>query len=197
MDLDCSTSTAQMVSNSLDLVNDYHYDPITNIHYNSNRNLVHDNHQSSSMIVQSVDAPASPSRRIHSDEHYDGFTKVPYKKQQKVYNSNTNQHYNPARSQHHHQLNRVNYFNNSSQPGNTRIDTKSNLVQQNLPHEPSHHHHEISLAATKYAQTRYPFPPFIIRFASGNVKDKQAAEELSLYFKNQYQNDISFYNYRS
>ncbi|CAF2967175.1 unnamed protein product [Rotaria sp. Silwood2] len=70
-------------------------------------------------------------------------------------------------------------------------------MHQKATHDSSQHHPDITMAATRYAQTRFPFSPFIIRFSTGNVKDKQVAEEISLFFKNEHQIDILFSNYRS
>ncbi|CAF1050525.1 unnamed protein product [Rotaria sordida] len=70
-------------------------------------------------------------------------------------------------------------------------------MHQKATHDFSQHHLDIPIAATRYAQTRFPFSPFIIRFSVGNVKDKQASEEITLFFKNQHQTDILFSNYRS
>ncbi|CAF2912963.1 unnamed protein product [Rotaria sp. Silwood2] len=57
-------------------------------------------------------------------------------------------------------------------------------------------HLNVTAAATRYAQTRLPFPPYIIRFKSGYVKEKQAAEEIVTHFKSNFQLDILFMNYR-
>jgi hypothetical protein len=57
------TSTAQMVSNSLNLDNDYYYDPDTQIHYHSNCN----NTQSG--------PPASPAN-LHQINSPDDFTTI-------------------------------------------------------------------------------------------------------------------------
>ncbi|CAF1052025.1 unnamed protein product [Rotaria sordida] len=52
-----------MVSNSLNLVNDYFYDSTTHIHYNANRNLLQNNIQapSSPINIQSIDSPDANS----------------------------------------------------------------------------------------------------------------------------------------
>jgi hypothetical protein len=156
------TSTAQMVSNSLNLANDYYHDPDIQIHYHSNCN----NTQSG--------PPASPAN-LHQINSPDDFTTVTYKKHKNSNNSISNQ-YNRSHQQHQ-----------QSSPANRNVNPSSrNNKLQSIMTE----------SATRYAQTRFPFPPFTIRFSSGNVKDKQAAEEISLFFKNQHKIDILFCNYR-
>ncbi|CAF4831306.1 unnamed protein product, partial [Rotaria magnacalcarata] len=55
---------------------------------------------------------------------------------------------------------------------------------------PQHHYQErpqITRESTWYAQTRYPFPPFVIRFNSSNVTTKQVSEDLIEHVKLKYQ----------
>ncbi|CAF1289161.1 unnamed protein product [Rotaria sordida] len=191
-----------MVSNSLNLVNDYVYDPTTNIHYYNNRNSPQNNIQASSsptniQNIQTIDSPARSIRRLHSDDHDDDFTMVTYKKKKKNNNNNNNlmYHKNQLYQQSSSSVNNNN-GQSSSQVHNHRIITNSNLMHQKGTHDSSQHHPDITIAATRYAQTRSPFSPFIIRFSTGNVKDKQAAEEITLFFKNEHQIDILFSNYR-
>ncbi|CAF3913491.1 unnamed protein product [Rotaria sp. Silwood2] len=54
----------------------------------------------------------------------------------------------------------------------------------------------ITTESTRYAQTRYPFPPFIIKFIAGNVLPKQVKEELLIHCKNVFQTEINILNCR-
>ncbi|CAF4345612.1 unnamed protein product, partial [Rotaria sp. Silwood2] len=54
----------------------------------------------------------------------------------------------------------------------------------------------ITTESTRYAQTRYPFPPFIIKFIAGNILPKQVKEELLIHCKNVFQTEINILNCR-
>ncbi|CAF1416197.1 unnamed protein product [Rotaria magnacalcarata] len=65
---------------------------------------------------------------------------------------------------------------------------------------PQHHYQErpqITRESTRYAQTRYPFPPFVIRFNSSNVTTKQVSEDLIEHVKLKYQKTIQLANCRT
>ncbi|CAF1186197.1 unnamed protein product [Rotaria sordida] len=55
---------------------------------------------------------------------------------------------------------------------------------------------QITMEAARYAQTRLPFPPFIIRFSSGNILEKRVAQEIKNYLKDNFQIDICIANTR-
>ncbi|CAF5041970.1 unnamed protein product [Rotaria magnacalcarata] len=57
-------------------------------------------------------------------------------------------------------------------------------------------HISITTESTKYAQTRYPFPPFIIKFITGTVLPKQVKEELLVHCNNVFQTEINILNCR-
>ncbi|CAF4027294.1 unnamed protein product, partial [Rotaria sordida] len=54
----------------------------------------------------------------------------------------------------------------------------------------------ISIEAERFAQSRYPFPSFIIRFATPNIKEQTMAEDLRKHLKQHHQLDIEFVGYR-
>ncbi|CAM4948762.1 unnamed protein product [Rotaria socialis] len=54
----------------------------------------------------------------------------------------------------------------------------------------------ITSESARYAQTRFPFQPFIIRFSSGKVKEKQAAQELVKHYKDIQHTDMSIAHIR-
>ncbi|CAF2970823.1 unnamed protein product [Rotaria sp. Silwood2] len=63
---------------------------------------------------------------------------------------------------------------------------------------PSSHSQQISITneSTRYAQTRYPFPPFIIKFNGGKVTPNQIKEGLTDYCNKKYQMEINILNCR-
>ncbi|CAF1403937.1 unnamed protein product [Rotaria magnacalcarata] len=52
----------------------------------------------------------------------------------------------------------------------------------------------ITTESTRYTQTRYPFPPFIIKFITGTVLPKQVKEELLAHCNNVFQTEIGILN---
>ncbi|CAF1506510.1 unnamed protein product [Rotaria magnacalcarata] len=57
-------------------------------------------------------------------------------------------------------------------------------------------HISITTESTRYAQTRYPFPPIIIKFITGTVLPKQVKEELLAHCNNVFQTEINILNCR-
>ncbi|CAF2123148.1 unnamed protein product [Rotaria magnacalcarata] len=57
-------------------------------------------------------------------------------------------------------------------------------------------HISITTESTRYAQTRYPFPPFIIKFITGTVLPKQVKEELLAHCNNVFQTELNILNCR-
>ena len=56
--------------------------------------------------------------------------------------------------------------------------------------------YEISDDATRYAQSRFPFPPFSIRFTTSNVNEKQVAQDVVDNWKKNRQVDVAIINVR-
>ena len=54
----------------------------------------------------------------------------------------------------------------------------------------------VTTESTRYAQTRFPFPPFIIRFNAGKVTSGQIKEGLTFHCKQNYQMEINILNCR-
>lgn len=50
--------------------------------------------------------------------------------------------------------------------------------------------------AERFAQTRYPFPPFILRFPLANVKEQKVAEELCKYLNDNKKIHLELIGYR-
>jgi hypothetical protein len=70
--------------------------------------------------------------------------------------------------------------------------------QLDLVSQPSHLPKQIPVSneSTRYAQTRYPFPPFSIRFNSGKISPNHVKEALIEHCKKIYQMDIIILNCR-
>ena len=75
----------------------------------------------------------------------------------------------------------------------TQSTTTSPTAQHPVPVQPV----PVTNDSTRYALSRFPFPPFSIRFNSGNVLASQVKEELVLFCKQTHQIDIQIVNCRS
>ncbi|CAF4209837.1 unnamed protein product [Rotaria sordida] len=64
-------------------------------------------------------------------------------------------------------------------------------------HHLSSYNFVITNESTRFAQTRYPFPPFVLRFGSGKVKSNQVKENLIDHCKKIHQFDVHVINCRS
>jgi hypothetical protein len=51
---------------------------------------------------------------------------------------------------------------------------------------------EITIEAERYAQSRYPFPPFIVHFSTPDVTEQAVAHDIRIQMKQQHQIDIEF-----
>ncbi|CAF5162730.1 unnamed protein product, partial [Rotaria sp. Silwood1] len=111
-------------------------------------------------------SPASSARRtLSSNEDEDGFTTVKSKKKK-----NRNESFDqssPSRQVITTSLSPTNITN-------AQVITQSkNVVQHPSVVQPV----PVSNESTRYALSRFPFPPFIIRFNSGNITTTQFKEE--------------------
>ncbi|CAF0908716.1 unnamed protein product [Rotaria sordida] len=61
-------------------------------------------------------------------------------------------------------------------------------------HHLSSYNFVITNESTRFAQTRYPFPPFVLRFGSGKVKSNQVKENLIDHCKKIHQFDVHVIN---
>ncbi|CAF4238846.1 unnamed protein product [Rotaria sp. Silwood2] len=87
------------------------------------------------------------------------------------------------------QQNGIPILNNNSPQNGNQIN---NAEQHNYHHE----HPSITNESTRYAQTRFPFPPYILRFKSGKVTANQVKEGIIVYGKKNYQVEIQVANCR-
>ena len=76
----------------------------------------------------------------------------------------------------------------SSAPNNV---VKSNtIIQQSDQSHDQIQHYPITNESTRFAQTRFPFLPFIIRFKTGNVTANQVKEEIIVHCKQMFHTEI-------
>ncbi|CAF4349814.1 unnamed protein product [Rotaria magnacalcarata] len=73
----------------------------------------------------------------------------------------------------------------------SNVDQHNDVTKRLSPQQIS-----ITTESTRYAQTRYPFPPFIIKFITGTVLPKQVKEELLAHCNNVFQIEINILNCR-
>ncbi|CAM4927540.1 unnamed protein product [Rotaria socialis] len=192
-------TTAQLVSNSLKLVNDDSFKPIHKPRNQQLQGIDQNNENTTDTTnVHPINSPARSIRRMHSDDLDDDFIRVTYKKKRNS-NGGTHNSLHATTSNIHDQPSSSNVINAKGHSNSyQRTIVNSNLRQPQPKHTTNvSTQQDISSAATRYAQTRYPFPPFIIRFPLKNINDKHVAAEISLHFKQQHQLDLSFLNYRS
>jgi hypothetical protein len=78
------------------------------------------------------------------------------------------------------------------------MPVSQNLGQQVHASQVMHGPQQISITneSTRYAQTRYPFPPFSIRFNTGKVSSNHVKEGLIDYCKKEHQMEINIMNCR-
>ncbi|CAF2652528.1 unnamed protein product [Rotaria sp. Silwood2] len=55
---------------------------------------------------------------------------------------------------------------------------------------------QLTEEAERFARTRYPFPPFIVRFPSSNIKEQKVSEELCKHLKDNKQLQLELIGYR-
>ncbi|CAF1636464.1 unnamed protein product, partial [Didymodactylos carnosus] len=207
------------IANIVGISAEGYYDSQSNVYGNSR-----DNQQQNRIPpptatnLRVLDSPSrSPYRRTRTEqENDDEFQTVTNNKRQRQLNNEFvdqfddqqqkyNNHYSPPQLQQQIYNNNNNYrplLNSQQQPLRTIPSSTSpisNRSQQNQltgQQQSQEQQNRISSEAARYAQTRFPFQPFIIRFSSGDVKDKQAAQELSKHFKENHRSDVSIANIR-
>ncbi|CAF1218180.1 unnamed protein product [Adineta steineri] len=159
----------------------------------------------SSKNLHLVSSPASSSRRaLSSNDSDDDFHKVTNKKTKKEEKKKA-KHRQTAASPMQATLDipPCNLDPTSSNvPDSPRL-TSSIPALQNVHQNKIDQHHlqsqhiSISNESTRYAQTRFPFPPFIVRFTSGKVSPSQIKEEIIDHCNKLHQIEIQVLNCRS
>ncbi|CAF1018135.1 unnamed protein product [Rotaria sordida] len=99
-----------------------------------------------------------------------------------------------TRTVHNHKRTRLNA--SKLQQQQPTITTSVHTSLNNRTHVTTTIDEVISIEAERFAQSRYPFPPFIIRFATPNIKEQTVADVLRKHLKQHNQLDIEFVGYR-
>ncbi|CAF2672804.1 unnamed protein product [Rotaria sp. Silwood2] len=121
---------------------------------------------------------ATPRRARNEYDDDDEFTVIKSKRRRNQNNIKNNCHYDLVQDV------QPNVVVNSP-------TTTHQLQQMSQPIVPT-----VSTEATRYAQTRFPFSPFIIRFNSGNIKESHAAEQIIKHFYDNVKIDVNIANIR-
>ncbi|CAF1434935.1 unnamed protein product [Rotaria sordida] len=206
-----TNSSANIVDNSPE----YHYDPQSNMHFNYLNNQQQNRKNRvpppTTTNLRMLDSPAqSPCRRMREQDD-DEFITVVHNKKRKQLNKDFDdqfedpqQKYNNPNAPIQQQTSIYNNNHNNDPPpllatqSSSRTITSRTISNSNLnPSQPKQQQqNKITPESARFAQTRFPYQPFIIRFTSGNIKDKQVAHEISKHFKDNYHTDISILNIR-
>ena len=144
---------------------------------------------SSSTDLNSIISPLSSVRRpISTDESDDGFRIVKNKKKQKQIARNDPQILNDSEIS--HVIQNAPHFSDRERDQNqihAANDIQNRLSSNNI---------EITDESTRFALTRYPFPPFVLRFSSEKVTTNQVKEGLIAHCKGIHQFDVQVINCR-
>ena len=172
--------------------NDSDGDPNTNVGPDSEMHQTESAPSSSNMNIDNQ--PSLSSRRIlstdESDVEYQQVTnKKSSKRKQKQLTPRHPQVLNVPQASHGDPD-----FPSTSDP----VVTQHNPVLVNVnQHHPLVPQFTITNESTRYAQTRYPFPPFVLRFKSRNVKITEVKEGLIDHCKKIHQMDVQILNCRT
>ncbi|CAF1323542.1 unnamed protein product [Didymodactylos carnosus] len=204
---DALNTTAQIVGDSLTMLNDYHGDT-----YQMHRNNRTNYQQSrvplpSNANLVSVNSPARSIRRTHSDfdEIQDEFRTVNGKKSKNIDPSRSIRPVQRqlARSPPPSLMSLSSQVNNGvSVTSSSTVNNQSTLNQRTTANGTtvnSYYNNQqstVSFEATRYAQSRYPFQPFVVRFSSSNIKEQKVAEDLCVHLKQNRGLDIEFVGVR-
>ncbi|CAF3202205.1 unnamed protein product, partial [Rotaria sp. Silwood2] len=137
-----------------------------------------------------VNSPISSVRRpLSADESEDGFCIVTNKKKQKQSALNDPQALKDTESSRGNPI-----------PLNLAVielDQNQTRAVIDNQHRSSSNNFVITNESTRFAQTRYPFPPFVLRFGSGKVTSNLVKEGIIDHCKKIHQVDIQVINCRS
>ncbi|CAF1319836.1 unnamed protein product [Rotaria magnacalcarata] len=135
--------------------------------------------------LQPVNSPARSIRRTLSDDMDDDFTVVKKSKKVNQYESHNNINKNKTTVENQGPLQQVVLspdIRSTSQ--NQKYSTNSTS------------HHQITIQSERYATTRYPFSPFIIRFPLTRINEQKIVEELIEHIKHNWSQRLEFFGYR-
>ncbi|CAF4071385.1 unnamed protein product, partial [Rotaria sp. Silwood2] len=130
----------------------------------------------------------SVRRPLSVDESDDGFRVVKNKKKQKQIARDDPQTLNDI------EASRINTI--APNLVDVELDQNSTRIVNDNQHQLSSHNFVITNESTRFAQTRYPFPPFVLRFGAGKVTSNQLKENLIDHCKKIHQFDVQVINCR-
>ncbi|CAF2136210.1 unnamed protein product [Rotaria magnacalcarata] len=172
-----------------------HDDSHTNIRFVKRTNDRHHLHhaQTTTTDIIPLNSPARSKRGSpSSDPDEDDFQIISHQKKKKqvvIHNRQQHQHHNsPGKTN----STLANPVRSTVTRSTTNINANNNIVQHD-----TQVHQNITTAATRYATSRFPFPPFITRFNSNKVSLKIFKEEMVNHFKINHQIEINILNCRS
>ncbi|CAF2913004.1 unnamed protein product [Rotaria sp. Silwood2] len=97
-----------------------------------------------------------------------------------------------------HNYNTRQNANRQSNPRTTALDqlTQPNQQQTETMVASTFNNDQLTEEAERFARTRYPFPPFIVRFPSSNIKEQKVSEELCKHLKDNKHVQLELIEYR-
>lgn len=86
-----------------------------------------------------------------------------------------------------------------NKPSQTTRSSPSNITAKRTSNNIDHpvQQQQLTIAATRYATTRYPFPAYVVRLNTDKVAINQFTEEIVHHFKNNFEADIEILNCRT
>ncbi|CAF3985472.1 unnamed protein product, partial [Adineta steineri] len=146
--------------------------------------------------VQLVISPTRPSRRGLSNASNDGdFEDVSYKKSKQI-NNQSGSTIRPQLLHHHNGDDTVNDNVKMNLNVNNHVTTTSSVISNNFPTGHNQQQPLLTTASARYALTRFPFPPHIVRFKSTNVSITHFKAEVIKHYKSNYNLNIEIINCR-
>ncbi|CAF0971170.1 unnamed protein product [Rotaria magnacalcarata] len=172
------------------------YDPSSKIYFMSNSNKKKRVPPPSTTNMELVNSPAYSLRRSHSNmSDDDDFQIVTHKRSKQVNHPMTHS----IRSQETHRQQQViteendNVIHNAPSP----VTSDSIMINNNINNNIDYQQQNITSASTRFALTRYPFPPLIVCFNVNTISINKFKEEIINHVKTTYQTDITIVNCRT
>ena len=154
------------------------------------------NHHDSSVDIQLIHSPSRSIRRDHSNvSDDDQFQMVTYKKSKQLLNHRNN-------NNNYHQV----YIHQDNNTENDNVNMVTNVNDNNGPNSSLYlpvvlpnqqQQHVISSSSTRYALTRFPFPPYIVRFNVKSISISKFKEDIIHHFQANYDVNLEIVHCRS
>ncbi|CAF1326488.1 unnamed protein product [Adineta steineri] len=146
--------------------------------------------------VQLVISPTRPSRRCRSNASNDGdFQDVSYKKSKQI-NNQSDSTIRPQLLHYHNGNDTVNDNVNMNLNVNNHVTTTSSVISNNFTTGHNQQQQLLTTASARYALTRFPFPPHIVRFKSTNVSITYFKAEVVKHYKSDHNLNIEIISCR-